>query len=163
MHWEISKSQSDISMLALPVKNSLCIWVLDVQHVWHQKEGASHLVCCVLVVKTLRGSTWVVLNQCCIWWINTAYPWTMITVCWGKLHLSIELIDISTPAATRAEICRKCELKIGFSQLLQRATQLKSFLQYSPVAALVRFTISLGYEQPHGAVWRLAKEDQRRS
>ena len=57
-----------------------------------------------------------------------------------------------------SKICRKCELKIGLRQLLQRATQLKLFLQYSPVAALFKLTsynkfghlaVSFGYEKPH--------------
>ena len=57
---------------ALPIKNSLCIWVLDIQCVWSQKEGANRLVCCVCMC-LCPSFTWVALHlKCCIGWINTA-------------------------------------------------------------------------------------------
>ena len=51
---------------------SLCIWVLDIQCVWSQKEGANWLVCCVCMC-LCPSFTWVALHlKCCIGWINTA-------------------------------------------------------------------------------------------
>ena len=96
---------------------------------------------------------WRFNGKCvCAWGYDIPEP--VITVSWGKLHISIELVSVESavcnPKAAQAEMCRKCKLKIGFRQLLQRATQLKLFLQYSPVAAPWKFTHTL-----HMGTWLL--------
>ena len=125
-----------------------------------QKLGSTAARFLVYVVRVMQR-LWRFNGKCvCAWGYDIPEP--VITVSWGKLHVSIELVFVESavcnPKAAQAEMCRKCKLKIGFRQLLQRATQLKLFLQYSPVAAPWKFTHTL-----HMGTWLLvlAKKSQK--